>query len=352
MKNYAKLAWNLSWAALAALALLLCAMPSMAQQTSTILGAVKDSSGASVPGANITITSIETSVVRTTVTGEDGAYRVAGLQPGHYSVKIEKTGFKTATAANLTLDVAQELVVNPTVEVGSTSQEVVVTGEAPVVNTTSSSLGGLVNDEKMSDLPLNGRNFIDLSLMQAGVAQNKNQGSGGGIAGTYFSANGAPTRSNYMTLDGAPMMNQMGGSTGSEAGTTLGVDGIKEFKVITINFSADYGMTMGSQMVMASKGGSNRFHGDGFEYLRNSALDARNYFDPRHRRWVASGCPRSDETISAVPLVDRSRRTRLSSMRCMRVCDRTLDSRRTLQFRREIAIRSMRPRQTISAQER
>ncbi|HWF37265.1 MAG TPA: TonB-dependent receptor [Candidatus Acidoferrales bacterium] len=288
MKNWAKAvvrsAWvvipAIAWMTIMVIALTVCAVPSFAQQTSTILGVVKDSSGATVPGANVTATNTDTALARTTVTGEDGAFRVAGLQPGHYSVKVEKPGFKTATAADLTLDVAQELVINPTMEVGATSQQVVVTGEAPVVNTTTSSLGGLVNDEKMSDLPLNGRNFIDLSLMQAGVAKNANQGSGGGIAGTYFSANGAPTRSNYMTIDGAPMMNQLGGSTGSEAGTTLGVDGIKEFKVITINFSADYGMTMGSQMVIASKGGSNQFHGDAFEYIRNSALDARNYFDP------------------------------------------------------------------------
>jgi hypothetical protein len=262
---------------------LLSSLPALAQQTSTILGVVKDSSGASVPAANVTATNTDTGVDRNTVTGDDGAFRIAGLQPGHYNVKVEKTGFKTATATELTLDVAQQLVVNLNIEVGSTSQQVVVTGEPPVINTTSSALGGLVNEERMADLPLNGRNFIDLSLMQAGVSQNKNQGNGGGIAGTYFSANGAPTRSNYVTLDGAPMVNQLGGSTGSEGGTTLGVDGIKEYRVVTNNFSADYGMTMGGQMVIASKGGSNQFHGDVFEYIRNSVLDARNYYSHLRR---------------------------------------------------------------------
>ena len=287
MKNRATAIVKSAWAAImgiaaitiTAIVMTLCAAPSFAQQTSTILGVVKDSSGATVPGANVTATNTDTALARTTITGDDGAFRVAGLQPGHYSVKVEKSGFKTATAADLTLDVAQEMVVNPTMEVGATSQEVVVTGEAPVVNTTTSSLGGLVNEERMSDLPLNGRNFIDLTLLQPGVSQNKNQGSGGGIAGTYFSANGAPTRSNYMTIDGAPMVNQLGGSTGSEGGTTLGVDGIKEYRIVTNNFSADYGMTMGSQMIIASKGGSNQFHGDAFEYLRNNSLDSRNYFD-------------------------------------------------------------------------
>ena len=255
--------------------------PQMRAQLSqgTILGVVKDSSGAAVPGANVTVTDADTSETRSAVTGDDGSYRVPALQPGHYSVKVEKAGFKTATTTSLTLDVAQQLVFNATVEVGATSQEVVVTGEAPVVNTTASSLGGLVNEERMADLPLNGRNFIDLSLLQPGVSKNANQGTGGGQSGTWFSSNGAPTRSNYMTIDGASMVNQLGGATGSEGGTTLGVDGIKEYRVITNNFSADYGMTMGSQMVIVSKGGTNQFHGDAFEYLRNSSLDARNYFD-------------------------------------------------------------------------
>src|ERR1700722_12906714 len=118
MKKHAGFTGKVGCAVVAVVVLLLNALPAWSQQTSTILGAVKDSSGASVPGANITVTSIETAVVRTTVSGEDGSFRVAGLLPGHYSVKVEKTGFKTSTAANLTLDVAQELVVNPTVEVG------------------------------------------------------------------------------------------------------------------------------------------------------------------------------------------------------------------------------------------
>ncbi len=264
------------------LSILVSIVPSTLAQlpTGTILGIVKDSSGAAAPGATVTIRNTDTGQSRTASTGEDGAYRVPALAVGHYEVKAEHSGFKSETETNVTLDVSQELVVNFTLEVGTSQQQIVVSAEAPLINTSSSSLGGLVDEEKITDLPLNGRNYIDLTIMQAGVTTDAAVGHFGGVTGTWFSSNGAPVRSNYFTLDGAPLWNGLGGSSASGSGTTLGVDGIKEYKVISNSFSAEYGMTMGSQVVMVSKGGTNQFHGDAFEYLRNSALDARNYFDP------------------------------------------------------------------------
>jgi hypothetical protein len=263
-----------------AVIMLLATIPVFAQQSvGTILGVVKDTSGGTVAGATVTILNTETNLSRSATTGDDGAFRLPSLPVGRYSVKIEKTGFKTETRPGMVLEVAQELVVNASLEVGAATQEVVVTGEAPIVNTTTSSLGGIVNEDKMAELPLNGRDFVNLSLLQPGVTQNLFNGTGGGMVGVWFSTNGAPTRSNYVTLDGASMMNQLGGGTGSEGGTSLGVDGIREYRVITNNFSAEYGMSMGSQMVMSSKGGTNKWHGDVFDYLRNSHLDARNFFD-------------------------------------------------------------------------
>ena len=258
----------------------LIAVPVFAQlATGTILGVVKDSSGGTVAGANITVTNTETAQSRTVKTGDDGAYRFPGMPVGHYTLKIEKEGFKTSTQTGLVLDVSQEVVANVSMEVGSAAQEVVVTGEAPLVNTTTSALGGLVDEQKMADLPLNGRNYMDLSLMQPGVSQNKSMGNSHGTVGIWYSSNGAPVRSNMVSLDGANMMTLLGGAATSEAGTTLGVDGIREFKVVTTSFSAEYGQSMGSQMLMVSKGGSNQWHGDAFEYIRNSALDAANLFD-------------------------------------------------------------------------
>ena len=247
--------------------------------TGTILGMAKDSSGASVPGATITITNVDTNATRTIVTGDDGAYRVPALPVGHYQVKAEHPGFKTETRAGIILEVAQEAVVNLDFQVGTAEQQVLVTGEAEIVNTQDATLGGIVNEQKMQDLPLNGRNYVDLSLLQPGVSADNHHGTTGGAVGTSFSANGAPVRSNNFTLDGAILQTQNGRNPTSLAGTTLGVDGIREYKIITSNFPAQYGLTMGSQMVIVSKGGTNQFHGDAFEYVRNAALDARNFFD-------------------------------------------------------------------------
>src|SRR5438552_13119497 len=269
----------------AAATLLLVTVAAAAQQnTGTILGVVKDSSGAVVPGASITILNEETSLTRTVTTGEYGTFRAPALPVGRYTLRVELAGFRTQAQRGLILEVAQELVVNPTLEVSTvTQQEVVVSAEAPLVNTTSSALGSVVNERSMSDLPLNGRNYVDLTMLQPGVSQQTLATTGGGAtaSGTWFSANGAPVRSNNFTLDGAPMMNAAAAATASEAGTTLGVDGIREYKVVTSAFSAEYGMVMGSQTVMVSKNGTNLWHGDVFEYMRNSALDARNFFDYR-----------------------------------------------------------------------
>src|SRR5438552_7154794 len=265
--------------------LLIAGVTAMAQQnTGIILGVVKDSSSAVVPGASITIVNEETSLTRTVTSGENGAYRAPALPVGRYTLRVELPGFRSQTQRGLILEVAQELVVNPTLEVGALPQEeIVVSGEAPLVNTTSSALGSVVNEQSMSDLPLNGRNYVDLTMLQPGVSQQTLATTGGGAtaSGTWFSANGAPVRSNNFTLDCDPMMNAAAAATASEAGTTLGVDGIREYKVVTSAFSAEYGMVMGSQTVMVSKNGTNLWHGDVFEYMRNSALDARNFFDYR-----------------------------------------------------------------------
>jgi outer membrane receptor protein involved in Fe transport len=173
--------------------------------------------------------------------------------------------------------------------VGTTSEEVQVSGEAPLVNTTTASLGGLVNETKLAELPLNGRNFLDLVLLQPGVSQDTVVVRlGGGGEGTTYSSNGAPIISNNFLLDGTPTQNVLGYNGASAVGTTLGLDGIREYKVITNAFSAEYGMNMGSQMTIVSKGGSNQFHGDAFEYLRNRVLDARNFFDSSYGQCLAS----------------------------------------------------------------
>src|SRR5262249_858021 len=145
--------------------------------------------------------------------------------------------------------------------------------------TTSGALGGLVDERKVSELPLNGRNFIDLTLLQPGVTQQRNLAVAASTVGTWFSSNGAPLRSNNYLLDGAIKTNLTNGTSASQDGSTLGIEGIREYRVITNSFSAEYGMTMGSQVMVVTKSGTNTLHGSLFEYFRNSALDARNFFD-------------------------------------------------------------------------
>ena len=235
--------------------------------TGTILGVVKDSSGAVVPGAAVTVQSSETNQTRTVTTDSSGAYRVNALPVGHYDVKVEHTGFKTETQVGLNLEVGQEAVIDIALQVGSTGQTIQVTGEAQQINTTNSTLGGVVSEQTIADLPLNGRNYVDLTLLQAGITQHKDLTNSSGLQpGTVFSSNGAPFQSNSFMLDGASLVNTFSVTAASGTGNTLGVDGIREYKVVTNNLSAEYGMTMGSQTVLVSKSGTNSFHGDGFEF--------------------------------------------------------------------------------------
>src|SRR5260370_25032226 len=272
------------------LVLFVAAVPLFAQSpTGTILGTVKDPSGALVVGAAVTAQNVEPGTSRSISTHGTGAYRLAALPVGHYDLRVERSGFKPTTQKGLVLDVGQEAVLNFALEVGSTSEEIVVSGEAPLVNTTTASLGGLVNEQKLAELPLNGRNYLDLVLLQPGISQDTVVVHlGGGGEGTTYSSNGAPIISNNFLLDGTPTQNVLGYNGASAVGSTLGLDGIREYKIITNAFSAEYGMNMGSQMTIVSKGGTNPFHGDLFEYLRNRVLDARNFFDNSYGQCVAS----------------------------------------------------------------
>lgn len=267
------------------LLVMFCALarPVVAQlPTATLLGSVKDSSGAVVPGANVSARATETGQTRVVTSGADGAFRLSALPVGNYEIRVEHPGFRTQVQSGLSLTVGQEAVLNFTMEVGAIEQTVEVTAEAPLVNTTSGTLGGLVDEKRIAELPLNGRNFVDLTFLQAGVQRDPASKAGGPIMrGDWFSGNGAPGRSNNFLLDGTPMTNLNGNSPATNADWSPGVEGIREFRVVTNGFSAEYGMKMGSQVTIASKSGGNAMHGSLFEYFRNSALDARNFFDKK-----------------------------------------------------------------------
>ena len=266
-------------AAILLLVLLFGVVPAFAQVGSAALtGTITDSSGAAVSGANVRATNTATNLVYPAVTNDDGIYTLPDLPPGTYEIAVERQGFERLVKPDVILHVADRVSIDLVVKVGATTQTVTVEGGTPLVNTTSAALGGLVQSDQLESLPLNGRNYIGLTLMQPGVAP-ANIVPGGAFNGTWFVTNGATERSNNFLLDGAIMQDDNSGSTADFSGRTLGLDGIQEYRVITNNFSADYGLTMGSQTIMVSKGGSNQWHGSAFDYLRNSVLDARNFFD-------------------------------------------------------------------------
>ncbi len=254
--------------------------PLSAQEgTAALNGRITDPGGLAIDGAKIQAVNVNTNASYASESNEVGLYTFPTLPPGTYRISVQKQGFEQIVKPGVELHVSDVIAINFALAVGSVTQSVTVEAGAPLVETTASSLGSLVNDQKITELPLNGRNYLDLSLLQPGVSKNQNLGNVGGSSGSSYSSNGAPITSNNFLLDGTSIVNPVGWNPTSIAGTTLGLDGIQEFKILTNGFNAEYGMTMGSQMVMVSKGGTNQFHGDVFEYLRNSVMDARNYFD-------------------------------------------------------------------------
>jgi hypothetical protein len=202
---------------------------------------------------------------------------------GQYQVEVTKNGFSTLIRNGITLQVGQEASIDITLRVGSTNQSVTVTAEASLVQTTTSTIGSIVNQEEITSLPLNGRNMSDLTLLNAGVTQtyvfSPTVVTSGLMTGVTESNNGMPVHSNNYMLDGANMKSPWGMNNSSIVGTTLGLDGVEEYKVVSNVPDATYGLYMGGQTAIVSKGGTNQFHGDVFDYLRNASLDAQNFFD-------------------------------------------------------------------------
>ena len=248
----------------------------------TIQGIVRDSSGALVAAASVTVRNLDTNVVRAAVTGGEGFFSVPALPAGNYAVKVDQTGFQSVEQKGIVLTVSQQAVLEFTLPIGSTTSVVEVTTAGPLINLTDNTIGALVGEHAIADLPLNGRNYADLALMEPGTSEDYSMvGGNGGAGGASFSNHGSTPWSNLFTLDGAELNNALSLNSASQTQTTLGLDGIQEFKIVGIP-DATYGLVMGGQVVMASKGGTNQFHGDIFEFLRNSIFDARNYYDYTH----------------------------------------------------------------------
>jgi hypothetical protein len=251
-----------------------------AQTAATISGTVEDPNRSGLPGVTLTVRNTDTALTRTVATTSEGRYVIAGLPPGHYDLRAELASFKPHVRRGLQLTVGQALVVNIAMEVGGLSEEVTVTGDTPLVNTSSAELSYLVGADTIDALPLNGRNYTDLALLQPGVLAYPHRDGGSVVAhGLGMSINGQDPRSNVYLLDGTLQNDFTNGPAGSAAGTSLGTETVREFRVESNAYSAEFGRNSGGQINVLTKSGANSVDGSAYEYHRNDAFDARNYFD-------------------------------------------------------------------------
>ena len=253
-----------------------------AQTGGTISGVVQDESAAAIPGATVTVTNVATGILRTTVSDEGGRYRVAGLIPGGYEVQVELQGFQTAVRKGLTLNIGSEIEIPMVLKAGTVEEKIEVTAAAPMVQTTNASLGAVVEGETVRDLPLNGRSFDQLISLDSSSPTYRPQ-SGNGTIGmaTAFTINGAWQTMNTYLMDGVEQVGGalMGTAPGGALGKNMGVDAVQEFKVLTGSYSAEYGKRAGAVVNVATRSGTNGFHGSAYEFTRNARFDELNYFD-------------------------------------------------------------------------
>ncbi len=254
------------------------------QTAATLTGTVRDASGGVVAGAEVAVLQLATRATRTAITDKDGFYQIPSLRAGVLEVRAKAQGFRPLLRKGIVLTVNESVKLDLDLAVGSVDQEVTVDAAASQVNTSTAELGYLVSESAMRDLPLNGRNYTDLALLQPGVVSYPHRDGGSVVAhGLGMSINGQDPRSNVYLIDGTPQNDFTNGPAGSAAGTALGVEAIREFRVEVNNYSAEFGRNSGGQFNALTKSGSNELHGSLYHFLRNDNFDARNFFDPSKR---------------------------------------------------------------------
>jgi hypothetical protein len=250
----------------------------LAQTTGTLSGFVTDPSGAAVPDAKVTATLVQRSVSRTASTNQLGLYVFNALDPGEYRVAFEKAGFQQGIRSGVTLAVNQNLRLDSSLQIGELTQTVEVTGSAPLVDTRSPALSGLVDDQRVVDLPLNGRNVIALAATLPGILSVvAPQQLSDSRSGPLMNVNGSVTTQNMFTFNGGIFVHPSR-NTGLNYPPP---DALREFSILTNSFSAEYGRNAGSQVNVVSKSGSNDLHGSAWEFVRNNHFNARNFFASR-----------------------------------------------------------------------
>ena len=241
-----------------------------------ITGIAKDATSGAIPGAQVKVVNEETRVSVESVTNQEGVYRVGALVPGTYRVEVELSGFSPVVRRPITLQVGQTLVIDLTLDIGKQTENITVVAAAPLVESQSSTIAQIVTREMLAALPLPNRAASSLVSLAPGVIMID---TGSGTAENYpvFSVAGGRARNQNFLLDGGNASNAVG-LTRAQQLTTLPVDAMQEFKVITNNYSAEYGHSTGGIVTMSTRSGTNTFRGTVFESLRNDALDAKNFF--------------------------------------------------------------------------
>jgi len=276
--------------------------PESAAQTVTgrIVGTIRDQQGAVIPNASVSAKNLDTGAERTAVSDASGGFSIVSVPAGSYDVTAMAPGFQTELRSSITMTVGGAVRVDFTLNVGAIAEKVEVTGEAPQVDTTTSTMAGLVSDNVIRELPLNGRDWLQLAVLQPGVSTivDSVAGSNSRGIGTKMSISGGRSSANVYRVDGLVVNDQTNNSPGSALAGNMGVDAIREFSVLTNTYSAEYGRSSGGVINAITKSGTNTIHGTAFYFGRNSALDARNFFDPanippfrRHQFGGSAGGP-------------------------------------------------------------
>lgn len=257
-----------------------------AQVAASVSGTVTDPSGAVVGGARVAANSVETGAIRAAVTDAAGRYQLLALPAGRYEIRVTKPGFAEDVREGVQFAVAQDAVLDFSLRLGKISQQVIVGGEPPLVSLAPTSVSGLVGERQVKDLPLNGRSYDELLALNPGVVNFTSEKTGGvGISnsatGNMFSVSGNRPQQNLFLLDGVEFTgaaeNNM--QPGGTSQLLLGVDAVREFNVLRDSYGAEYGKRPGAQVIVVTQSGTANWHGAAFEFLRNNALDARNFFD-------------------------------------------------------------------------
>src|SRR5712664_998787 len=262
--------------------------------TRTNSGVLQDPTGPVIPGVTGTAKNLGTGIARTITTDEGGRFAAPNLTLGDYEVQAELPGFQTEVRSGITLTVGRAAVVNFALKVGQISDKVTITGEAPLVELTTATMSSLVDERTIRDLPLNGRSYDKLALLQPGTVIVGSGQSGPAFdygTGQRFSVTGSRPYANSFMLDGTDINDHANATPGGSAGTNLGVDGVQEFKINTSVSPAEYGRSSGGVIAAVTRSGTNSLHGSAFEFLRNNDLDSLGYFDEKSHGGTGSVAP-------------------------------------------------------------